>query len=242
MALDLAPLEARLGHHFADRALAEEAITHSSYANELGKGAHYERLEFLGDAVLGLVTADFLFARLRERPEGELSRSKSELVSASALAAWGESIALGETLRLGVGEERAGGRAKGSLVSDVVEALFGAVYLDAGFAAAQEVVTRYLEWAIARPAEARAADAKTSLQELVQARGWELPVYSVIDESGPDHDKRFAVEVRLRGEVAGVGVGRTKKAGEQTAAAAALAAFAAPAVPPASPERDPASS
>jgi ribonuclease-3 len=225
--LDLAPLEARLGHVFTDRALAEEAITHSSFAHELGKGAHYERLEFLGDAVLGLVAADLLFARNREHPEGELSRSKADLVSAVALAAWAEEIALGETLRLGVGEERAGGRAKGSLLADVVEALFGAVYLDAGFDRAREVVGGYLAWALDRPVESRAADAKTGLQELAQARGWGRPTYEVVEEVGPDHDKLFTVEVRVRGEVAGCGAGRTKKAAEQAAAGEALAKLSA---------------
>ena len=221
--LDLAPLEARLGHAFADRSLAEEAITHSSYALELGKGAHYERLEFLGDAVLGLVAADYLFARHREHSEGVLSRSKAELVSAVSLAAWAEAIALGETIRLGAGEERAGGRAKGSLLADVVEALFGAVYLDGGFEASRALVSRYLDWAIERPIAERTSDAKTTLQELAQARGWELPVYTVVEEVGPDHDKRFTVEVRLRGDLAGRGEGRTKKAADQAAAASALA-------------------
>jgi ribonuclease-3 len=225
--LDLAPLEARLGHVFAARALAEEAITHSSFAHELGKGAHYERLEFLGDAVLGLVAADFLFARNREHPEGELSRSKADLVNAVALAAWAEEIALGETLRLGVGEERAGGRAKGSLLADAVEALFGAVYLDAGFERAREVVGRYLAWAIERPLATRSSDAKTGLQELAQARGWGRPTYEVVEEVGPDHDKLFTVEVRVRGEVAGRGAGRTKKSAEQAAAAAAFTAHTA---------------
>ncbi|MEZ5314521.1 MAG: ribonuclease III [Thermoanaerobaculia bacterium] len=232
MTIDLATLESRLGHAFGDPALAEEAITHSSYANELGKGAHYERLEFLGDAVLGLVAADFLFARHREQPEGELSRSKADLVSSASLAAWAEAIALGDSLRLGVGEERAGGRGKSSLLADVVEALFGAVYLDAGFDRARDVVARYLDWAISRPVEARVADAKTTLQELAQSRGWDLPAYSVVGESGPDHDKLFSVEVRLRGESGGTGSGRTKKAAEQAAAAAAIAALAEDSGPP----------
>lgn len=223
--IDFAPLEEKLGHVFADKALAEEAITHSSFAHELGKGAHYERLEFLGDAVLGLVTADFLFSRNREHPEGELSRSKADLVSAASLAAWAEAIALGDALRLGVGEERAGGRAKSSLLADAVEALFGAIFVDAGFDRAREVVRRYLAWAIERPIEARTADAKTALQELAQARRWELPVYRIVEEVGPDHDKLFTVEVDLRGELAGRGEGRTKKAAEQAAAAAALDAL-----------------
>ena len=220
--IDFAPLEERLGHVFADKRLAEEAITHSSFAHELGKGAHYERLEFLGDAVLGLVAADYLFGRNREHPEGELSRSKADLVSAASLAAWAEAIALGDALRLGVGEERAGGRGKASLLADAVEALFGAVFLDAGFERVREVVRRYLDWAIERPVEERAADAKTALQELAQGRRWELPAYRVVEEVGPDHDKLFTVEVDLRGEIAGRGEGRTKKAAEQAAAAAAL--------------------
>jgi ribonuclease-3 len=221
-AFDAAPLESRIGHDFSDKRLIEEAVTHRSFAHEAGRGNHYERLEFLGDAVLGLVAADFLFGRNREHPEGELSRTKAELVSAVSLAAWAESLGLGEALRLGVGEERAGGRTKGSLLADLVEAMFGAVYLDGGFERAREVVGRYLAWAIERPADARVADAKTALQELAQGRGWERPSYVVVDEVGPDHDKRFTVEVRVREGVVGRGEGKTKKSAEQAAAGAAL--------------------
>lgn len=219
----LAALEDRLGHRFSSRELLDDALTHRSWANEAGGVPHYERLEFLGDAVLGLVTADWLFELHAGRAEGELSLRKSMLVSEGALASYAEKIALGEALRLGAGEERSGGRLKPSLLADVLEALFGAVYLDAGFEAARRVVRTYLEIASELPLEQRAVDPKTTLQEQVQARGWPLPVYNVVEESGPDHDKVFTVEVRLRGDLAGRGIGRTKKGAEQAAAGGALA-------------------
>lgn len=219
----LAELETRFGHQFRSRELLDDALTHRSWANEAGGVPHYERLEFLGDAVLGLVTADWLFELHAGRAEGELSLRKSMLVSEDALASYAGKIALGEGLRLGAGEERSGGRLKASLLADVLEALFGAVYLDAGFEAARRVVRQYLESASELPLEQRAVDPKTTLQEQVQARGWPLPVYSVVEESGPDHDKIFTVEVHLRGGLAGRGIGRTKKGAEQAAAGGALA-------------------
>jgi ribonuclease-3 len=219
----LAGLELRFGHQFRNRELLDDALTHRSWANEAGGVSHYERIEFLGDAVLGLVTADWLFELHAGRAEGELSLRKSMLVSEGALASYAEKIALGEGLRLGAGEERSGGRLKASLLADVLEALFGAVYLDAGFEAARRVVRTYLESASELPLEQRAVDPKTTLQEQVQARGWPLPAYTVVDESGPDHDKVFTVEVRIRGELAGRGIGRTKKGAEQAAAGGALA-------------------
>lgn len=222
-------LEERLRHVFGDPSLLEAAVTHRSFANEAGTPTHYERMEFLGDAVLGLATADWLFRRLAERPEGELSRLKAMLVSEGVLARYAEQLGLGEHLRLGTGEERSGGRLKASLLADALEALFGAVYLDGGFEAVRPVVERYLETASAWPEEGKPRDAKTALQEHAQARGWELPLYSVVAERGPDHSKVFAVEVSVRGEVVGRGEGRNKKSAEQAAAAAALAALDAPA-------------
>ena len=242
----LAALETRFGHPFRSRQLLDDALTHRSWANEAGGVPHYERLEFLGDAVLGLVTADWLFELHAGRAEGELSLHKSMLVSEDALASYAAKIALGEGLRLGAGEERSGGRLKASLLADVLEALFGAVYLDAGFEAARRVVRQYLESASELPLEQRAVDPKTTLQEQVQARGWPLPVYSVVEESGPDHDKIFTVEVHLRGGLAGRGIGRTKKGAEQAAAGGALALLdgpeaAAPAMTPAPAEAEPGS-
>lgn len=218
----LVGLESRFGHSFRDRELLDAALTHRSWANEAGSSSHYERLEFLGDAVLGLVAADWLFEQLPGHAEGELSLRKSMLVSEGALASYAEKLGLGDGLRLGAGEERSGGRAKTSLLADAVEALFGAVYLDGGFDAARAVVRRYLESASEIPLEQQAVDPKTTLQEQVQAQGWSLPVYNVVEESGPEHDKIFTVEVRIRGELAGRGIGRTKKGAEQAAAGGAL--------------------
>ncbi len=218
----LAGLEARLGHMFRDRELLDTALTHCSWANESGSQDHYERIEFLGDAVLGLVAADWLFDLLPGQAEGELSLRRRMLVSAEALASYATKLGVGEGLRLGAGEERSGGRAKTSLLGDAVEALFGAVYLDGGFEAAHRVVRRYLESASEVQLEQQAVDPKSTLQEQVQGRGWPLPVYSVVEESGPDHDKVFTVEVRIRGDLAGRGIGRTKKSAEQAAAGGAL--------------------
>ena len=208
----LAALEGRFGHQFRNRELLDDALTHRSWANEAGSATHYERIEFLGDAVLGLVAADWLFELHAGRAEGELSLRKSMLVSEEALAGYAEKLALGEGLRLGAGEERSGGRFKASLLADVLEALFGAVFLDAGFEAARRVVRQFLESASEVELEQRAVDPKTTLQERVQARGWPLPAYSVVEESGPDHDKVFTVEVRLRGELAGRGIGGPRRA------------------------------
>ncbi|MEO8196053.1 MAG: ribonuclease III [Thermoanaerobaculia bacterium] len=219
----LAALETRFGHQFRSRELLNDALTHRSWANEAGGVPHYERLEFLGDAVLGLVTADWLFELHAGRAEGELSLRKSMLVSEDALASYAGKIELGVGLRLGAGEERSGGRLKASLLADVLEALFGAVYLDAGFETARRVVRQFLESASELPLEQRAVDPKTTLQEHVQARGWPLPVYRVVEEGGPDHDKVFTVEVHIRGGLAGRGIGRTKKGAEQAAAGGALA-------------------
>ena len=217
----LAACEARVGHRFADRGLLELALTHRSYANEQGRPDHNERLEFLGDAVLGLVTAEWLYRRHPGRPEGELARAKAVLVSAGVLARYAEQLGIGGDLRLGVGESRSGGGGKESLLADGLETLFGAIYLDGGPEAAQRVVVSFLEWADAE-AKPERIDAKTELQERIQASGLPLPVYSIVGEDGPEHDKRFTCEVAVDGAAAGRGVGRTKKEAQQLAAAAAL--------------------
>jgi ribonuclease-3 len=223
------PLERRLGYRFRHPELLETALTHRSYAYEQDSdadyGDHYERLEFLGDAVLGLVAAEHLFRRYPERPEGDLTKLKSHLVSRPVLARIAGDLALGDELRLGVGEERSGGRAKASLLADVWEAVLGAVYLDGGLEAAAKLIRPALEHAEERRGE-RPADAKTRLQEEVQARGWSLPRYALVETAGPDHAKHFTVECRIQGESYGVGEGRSKKAAEQAAAAAALEALA----------------
>jgi ribonuclease-3 len=220
------PLEEGLGYRFRQLELLTVAVTHRSAANEQGLDAHYERMEFLGDAVLGLVTAEWLFARYPDKPEGELSRLKSSLVSARSLAGYARQLALGQELHLGIGEERSGGRQKRSLLADSLEAIFGAVFLDGGLEAARRVVVRFLEDRADANQEEGARDPKTALQELTQARGWDLPDYVLVDTTGPDHDKRFVVECQVRGEAVARGEGRSKKIAEQAAASQALAALA----------------
>ena len=216
-------LEGRLDYRFANPLYLEKALTHRSYANEQGLEGHYERLEFLGDAVLGLVTAEWLFRRFPKRPEGELSRLKASLVSARSLATYARRLQLGRSLRLGVGEERSGGRSKASLLADSMEAVFGAVFLDGGLAAARSVILHFLETLTEEERRRQTRDFKTLLQELTQAQGWDLPEYRLAEESGPDHDKRFRLECHVLGELVGVGEGKSKKVAQQVAARAALA-------------------
>lgn len=218
-------LEDRLGHRFVRRDLLQTALTHRSWANEQGVEDHYERLEFLGDSVLGLLTADWLFGSRWELSEGELSRLMSYLVSESVLASWAEQLGVGEALRLGIGEERSGGREKASLLADAMEAVLGVLFLDVGLDRTRELVRPLLENAIVERPAAGLGDDKTRLQELIQARGWELPEYRLVDQEGPDHRKRFTVECRVDGRRAGTGEGRTKKVAEQRAAAEALRAL-----------------
>jgi ribonuclease III len=218
--------ELRLGHRFHDATRLDAALTHRSWANEQGIAEHNERLEFLGDAVLGMVAAEWLFARYPERAEGDLARLKAWLVSAPTLARYAAEIGLGGRLRLGVGEERSGGREKASLLADALEAVIAAVYVDGGLEAAQRVIRRFLESAHAA-GEAESADPKTVLQELAQARGWSLPDYRTVEEAGPDHEKTFVCAVAVAGREAGRGSGRSKKEAQQRAAAAALELLAA---------------
>ena len=215
--------EERLGYNFRRPELLERALTHRSYANELGLEETYERLEFLGDAVLGLATAERLFDETPRRQEGELTRSKGHLVSARVLAELADGLELGPVLRLGVGEERSGGRGKESLLADALEAVLGAVFRDGGYDEARRVVAGLLARAPAPVGGIDARDAKTRLQELAQARGQGRPTYHEIATTGPDHEKRFTVECRIGGRSFGSGTGRSKKQAEQRAAAAALA-------------------
>jgi len=222
------PLEERLGYRFRRRELLERALTHRSFANERGESAHYERLEFLGDAVLGMATAEWLFRRHPELAEGDLSQLKSHLVSKPVLARHARRLGLGPVLRLGVGEERSGGRDKDSLLADSLEAVLGAVFIDGGVEPARGLIQALLQTSMdERGAEAARGDAKTRLQELAQARGWELPDYQLVDEAGPDHAKSFTVECRLADGTTARGTGRSKKIAEQRAAAAVLVALAA---------------
>lgn len=215
-------LESRLDYRFRDPSLAQTALTHRSLAHEQQGDDHYERLEFLGDAVLGMVAAEWLYRRYPDRPEGDLSRLKSHLVSAPVLARYADCLELGDLLLLGLGEERSGGRQKPSLLADSLEALFGAVYLDGGLVAVTPVIETFLLASESRGEKAFGQDAKTKLQELLQSRGWPLPRYRLVNEAGPDHSKTFTVECWVREQVAGSGSGASKKLAEQRAAAVAL--------------------
>jgi ribonuclease-3 len=214
----------RLGYKFKDPSLLEVSLTHRSFANERELDENYERLEFLGDTVVGLITAEWLYRQHPDLAEGDLSKLKGYVVSEPVLASYAERLGLGEILRLGVGEERSGGRSKRSLLADSVEAVVGAVFLDGGFESAREVFLPLLQKATGAP-EIDLHDAKTELQELVQGEGWPLPEYRHILEEGPDHRKRFHVECWVEGRRAGNGEGGTKKEAEQRAARAAVTAL-----------------
>jgi ribonuclease-3 len=220
---DPTPFEKRLGYRFKRLDLLALALTHRSYANEQGVPEHYERLEFLGDSVLGLVTAEWLYNEHPELPEGELSKLKAQLVSRDTLADHALELELGAELKIGVGEERSGGRSKSSLLADSMEAVFGALFLDGGIEAARSVIQPMLVSTFDERPQLADADAKTQLQEVAQALGWDLPEYRLTGSSGPDHSKTFLVECWLDGKLSGQGEGTSKKVAEQRAAADALA-------------------
>jgi ribonuclease III len=216
-------IERRLGYRFQNRDLLASALTHRSYANEhpdLGRPDN-EKLEFLGDAVLDLVIGHMLMERYPEAREGELSVTRSQVVSEAGLTEVADELHLGEFLFLGKGEQRSGGRDKPSLLSDAVEAVVAAVYLDGGFEQAWELVARLFPSRLANVELTGYYDHKTRLQERAQELLRETPVYEVIEERGPDHAKIFVVVVRLRGRELSRAEGRSKKQAEQHAAAAA---------------------
>ena len=217
----LLELEQRIGYKFENFDLLVKAMTHSSYANEhrYEKKENNERLEFLGDAVLELISSDYLFAKYPETPEGVLTKKRASMVCEPTLALCAREIPLGDYLLLGKGEDATGGRKRDSIVSDAMEALIGAIYLDGGFANAKEFIDRF----ILNDIESKQLfyDSKTILQELIQGKHEQLS-YELIDESGPDHDKQFTVAVLVDGERVSEGEGHTKKAAEQQAAYQAL--------------------
>lgn len=218
-------LEERLRYRFKDRALLERALTHRSFSHERGaRRRHYERLEFLGDALLGFVVSAWLWRDDPEAPEGILSRRKQAVVRAETLAAVAADMGIGDALRLGRGEEATGGRAKGSLLADAFEAILGAVYVDGGLRPARSFVLRHLGRALhgARGARDLTDDYKTRLQERIQAARRETPRYRVAATRGPAHAREFSVEVLIGSEVVGDGVGSSRKQAEQEAAHRAL--------------------
>lgn len=207
------------------RALLALAMTHRSHAYEAGGLPHNERLEFLGDAVLGIVVTDALYRRFPELPEGQLAKLRSAVVNARALAGVARSLGLGDALLLGKGEESTGGRAKASILADAMEAVIGAVYLSGGLPRASELVLRLFDPLISASAELGAGlDWKTSLQEAAAEAGLGLPEYAV-DDRGPDHEKEFDARVLVGGRVLGTGHGRSKKIAEQMAAESAYRAL-----------------
>ena len=211
-------LEAVIGYEFKNQRLLAHALTHSSYANEKhwDKSKCNERLEFLGDAVLELLSSDFLFKNYPTMPEGEMTKLRASLVCEPTLAFCAEAISLGEYLLLGKGEDQTGGRKRPSVVSDAMEAIIGAIYLDGGLANAKEFVHRFILNDIEH--KQLFYDSKTILQEIVQAEFKDSLVYELVKEDGPDHNKTFEVCVKIGGKIIGRGSGRTKKAAEQVAA------------------------
>lgn len=214
-------LQKVIGYKFTCVELLQQALTHSSYANEKHKKqSDNERLEFLGDAVLELVSSEFLFQKYPKRPEGELTKTRASIVCEQTLALCTEEISLGKYLYLGKGEDQTGGRKRKSILSDALEAVIGAIYLDGGFEAAKAFVHRFILVDIEH--KQLFHDSKTILQELVQGTYKEELRYVLLEESGPDHDKQFTVEARMGERVIGQGLGHTKKDAEQAAAYQAL--------------------
>ena len=216
-------LETAIGYQFQNIQLLQNALTHSSYANERWHNSllSNERLEFLGDSVLGMLVAEYLYHTFPDRPEGELTRMRADMVCEHTLATVANKIGLGNHLMLGHGEERLGGRSRESILADATESVIAACFLDGGLEAAARFVKKYIlvEVPVTR---LNNVDYKTALQELVQQKKNQVLSYTLVGQSGPDHDKQFDVEVSLNGSVVGKGSGRSKKRAEQMAAKAAM--------------------
>ena len=218
-------LEKKLGYTFRDPSLLRAALYHSSYANEHRAAGirSNERLEFLGDAVLGFVTAEYLYAKHPDLPEGDLTRRRAALVCEESLHEVAQALDLGSCLQLGRGEEQGGGRHRPSILADATESVFAAVYLDGGMDAARDLIHRVLlDKEREEQVEERRRDYKTALQELVQRQADQVLTYRMVGEQGPDHAKTFVAEVLLNGEALGSGSGHSKKEAEQAAARTAL--------------------
>ena len=216
-------LETAIGYRFRNIQLLHNALTHSSYANERWHNSllSNERLEFLGDSVLGMLVAEYLYRNFPDRPEGELTRRRADMVCEQTLAAAANKIGIGEHLMLGHGEERLGGRNRNSILADAMESVIAACFLDGGIQAALKVVQQFILVEVP-VTKLHNVDYKTQLQELVQQKKNQVLSYALVGESGPDHDKKFDVEVSLNGSVVGSGSGSSKKRAEQNAAASAI--------------------
>jgi ribonuclease-3 len=215
-------LQEKIGYTFKDEALLKQALTHSSFSNEqkINKLDNYERLEFLGDAVLELISSEFLFRENKNMPEGQLTRLRASMVCEPALAYCARDIDLGSYILLGKGEEATGGRKRDSIISDVMEAVIGAIFLDGGIENAKNFIYRFVLSDLEN--KILFMDSKTLLQEEIQKNNTAQLKYELVGESGPDHDKQFSVEAYLNDKLIGKGTGRTKKAAEQQAAYEAL--------------------
>lgn len=221
MKYDIKDLQNKLGYTFKDEAYLIRALSHSSYVNENhSAGDSNERLEFLGDSVLGLITAENFFKNYTKLPEGELTKLRAATVCEKSLAGFARKLELGKYLLLGKGEILTGGRERPSIQADAFEAVIAAIYLDGGMDAARNFVIKYIDEAIRQQQSVR--DYKTMLQEVVQRNPGEIIEYVLTGETGPDHDKRFEVEVHLNSNVIGRGIGKSKKRAEQEAAREAL--------------------
>ena len=216
-------LEAAIGYKFHNISLLQNALTHSSYANERWHNSllSNERLEFLGDSILGMLVAEYLYRNFPDRPEGELTRMRADMVCETTLAAVANTIHLGDHLLLGHGEEQGGGRSRDSILADAVESVIAASFLDGGMEAALRFIQRFILVQVP-VTKLHNADYKTQLQELVQQKRNQVLAYSLVAASGPDHDKHFVVEVALNGTIVGKGQGSSKKRAEQNAARNAI--------------------
>lgn len=213
-----------IGYKFKNEKLLYEALSHSSFANESKKQRNSnERLEFLGDSVLSVIVSDYIFEHLKHLPEGELTKLRASLVCEKALFDFSKKIDLGSFIFLGKGEELTGGRERPSIVSDAFEAVIAAIYLDGGMKSAAKYVLSFIPEDIKPHSVVSFVDYKTALQEIIQKNPEEKVEYVLSDETGPDHDKKFTVQVMLNSNIIGTGVGRSKKAAEQNAAKEALA-------------------
>ena len=219
--MDYTPLMQEIGYTFKDVRLLEKALTHSSYANEGHGGEHYERLEFLGDSVLGFITAQYLYEKDRG-PEGELTKLRAAVVCEKALCSYSKQLGIGKYMRLGRGEQHSGGRERPSILADMYEAVLAAIYLDGGMEPAEAFVLRFIVPEAETQRRRQFKDYKTALQEIVQQNPGERLEYVLSGASGPDHNKTFITEVHLNSNVIGVGRGRSKKESEQQAAREAL--------------------
>ncbi len=216
-------LEERLGYKFNNINLLKNALTHSSYANEVRSGfSSNERLEFLGDSVLSIVVSDYIYKHYPNMPEGELTKLRASLVCEKSLCAFSRELELGNYLMLGKGEEKGGGRERDSILADAFEAVLAAIYLDGGMEPARRHVMNFVLRELQHTDDEVFKDYKTALQEIIQRNPEEAVSYILTGESGPDHDKEFTVEVRLNSNVIGRGTGKNKKRAEQMAAKEAL--------------------